>query len=458
MSSASDDPLTTPPPTLLDGRLDVVLLRLAGPMLLSAILQNAQSLIDLFWVGRLGQDAVAALALAGTALMLLFPLLMGLATGTVALVSRAYGAGRHKEAAYLAAQSLTVAVATGLLLGFACLPLVPRACAWLGAAPSVAPLAITYLRVSLMGLFSGCLLFVAGSALQGAGNTVMPMVSMLTANILNLALDPLFIFGWGPVPAGGVAGAAWATVLSQVLAGILVVGVLASGRVRLHLHAADLWPRLSPTVRLLRVGIPSSLQMLARSLMGAVVFKIVAACGTAAMAGFGIGMRIHMVLLMPCFVLGNAAATLVGQNLGAGQAARARRAAWVAGGMTSLLMLVSAGGMAVLAGPAVRAFNTAPDVVAVGASYLRWVTPFYVFAGLAIVMGRALNGAGCTIATMIFTLAALWGLQVPLAALLTRYTQPPTLGIWWAIAIATVVHAVLTVGWFETGRWQRQKV
>lgn len=446
-----------PPATLLHGRLDTAILRLAGPMLLSAVLQNAQSLIDLFWVGRMGQDAVAALALAGTALMLLFPLLMGLATGTVALVARAYGAGRREEAAFMAAQSLTIAVVTGLLLGFACLPLVPSACAWLGADPAVAPLAIAYLRVSLMGLFSGCLLFVTGSALQGAGNTVMPMVAMLTANILNLALDPLFIFGWGFVPAGGVVGAAWATVLSQVLAGGVMLGVLSSGHVRLHLHPADIWPRLQPTVRLLRIGIPSSLQMLARSLMGAVLFKIVAGCGIAAMAGFGIGMRIHMVLLMPCFVLGNAAATLVGQNLGAGQVARARRAAWVAAALTAILMLISAGGMAILAAPAVHAFNSTPEVVAVGASYLRWVTPFYVFAGLAIVIGRSLNGAGCTIATMIFTLVALWGLQVPLAALLTRYTQPPTLGIWWAIAIATIVHAVLTVGWFETGRWHQQK-
>jgi len=442
---------------LLRGNLTAATLRLAGPMLLSAILQNIQSLIDLFWVGRLGEDAVAALALSGTALMMLFPLIMGLSTGTVALVSRAFGAGERREASFLAAQSLTMAVLVGMLLGVAGLPLLPALCGWLGAAPVVEPLAIAYLRVSFLGLFSGCLLFVGGSALQGAGNTAMPMVAMLTANLLNLALDPLLIFGWGPIPAGGVRGAAWATVLSQTVACAVMLGVMARGHVRLRLRAGDLWPRWEPVARLLRLGLPSSLQMLARSLMGAVLFKIVAACGTAAMAGFGIGLRIQMVLLMPCFVLGNAAATLVGQNIGAGQPRRARRAAWTAAAMACALMLLSAFVMLLLAGEVVRIFTDATEVVTVGGSYLRWVTPSLAFAGLAIVMGRALNGAGCTISTMVFTLVALWGVQVPLAAWLARHTDPPTLGIWWAIILATLAHATLTVGWFETGRWQRPR-
>lgn len=427
-------------------------------MLVSALLQNAQSLIDLFWVGRLGSNAVAALALSGTVLMLLFPVLMGIATGTVALVARAVGAGDTRAASLLAAQSLGIAMLTGLLLGGLCLPLLAPLCRLLHAAPVVTELALPYLRISLYGLFSMCLLFIGNSALQGAGNTVAPMIAMLLANLLNLGLDPLLIFGLGPIPAMGIPGAAIATVLSQIVAAAVVIGLLASGRTRLRLHRGDLAPRGSTVWRLLRIGLPSAGQMLSRSLMGLTLFYIIARYGTETVAGYGIGMRFHMVLLMPCFVLANAAATLVGQNLGAGQPRRARRAAWAAAGLDVAIMAIS--GLLVFwqADRVVSLFDPNPAVVAIGAGYLRTVTPFYIFAGLAIVLDRALNGAGCTVPTLVFTIIALWGLQVPLAFILSRCAHPPVQGVWWAIAISTVVHAVLSVSWFETGRWQRARV
>ena len=441
---------------LLDGHLGRVVVMLAGPMLVSAVLQNAQSLIDLYWVGRLGSNAVAALSLSGTLMMVLFPVLMGLATGTVALVSRAFGRGDSVEASRLAAQSLVLALIVGLLLGLACLPFIRPACLLLGAEPVVVELAVRYLRISMLGIFSGCMLFIGNSALQGAGNTVAPMAAMLLANVLNLALDPLFIFGWGPLRGGGVAGAALATVLSQVVAASVVIGLLVGGRTRLHLQRCDLRPRLEAARRVLAIGLPSMAQMFSRSLMGLVFFRIVARYGTAVVAGYGIGMRFHMVLLMPCFVLGSAAATLVGQNLGAGQPARARRAAWVAAGLVVAVMALSALLVLVVAEGAVHLFDSNPEVVTVGAGYLRTVTPFYVLAGLAIVLDRALNGAGSTIPTMVFTVISLWGLQVPLALYLARVTTPPVTGVWQAICIATAVHALMSVAWFESGRWQRR--
>lgn len=450
-------PADAPRTDLLHGSLWRAVTRLAGPMMVSAVLQNAQSLIDLFWVGRLGSTAVAALALSGTILMLLFPALMGLATGTVALVSRAMGAGQEDTASDQAGQSLSVALVFGVALGLGGLPAIAPVCRLLGAPAEVVVQSVNYLRISLLGLFSGCLLFVGSSALQGAGNTVVPMAAMVLANVLNLILDPLFIFGLGPLPAGGVAGAALATVLSQVIAAGAIIAVLMHGRTRLRLRPQHLVPRLQPALNLLRIGVPSMGQMLARSLMGLALFRIVAGSGTAAVAGYGIGMRFHMVLLMPCFVLGNAAATLVGQNLGAGLPVRARRAAWTAAALDLGIMAASALLVAWVAEPAVALFDDNPAVVAVGASYLRTVTPFYLFAGLAIVIGRALNGAGCTVATMVFTVLVLWGLQVPLAAGLARVVDPPTLGVWYAICIATTVHALVSVIWFETGRWQRQR-
>ena len=233
------------------------------------------------------------------------------------------------------------------------LPRIGTVCTLLGAAPDVAAEAIRYLRPSLAGMSLGLVLFLANSALQASGNTVVPMAAMLAANLLNLLLAPIFIFGWGPMPVFGVAGAAWATLLAQAIAGL------------------------------------------------------------------------GLILLMPCFVLANAAATLVGQNLGAGQPQRARRAAWCSTGLVLAIVAASVGLLFAFTGKAVALFDQTPEVVAIGSGFLRVVSPFYLLAGVSIVLDRALNGAGCTVSTMLFTLA---------------------------------LHVVMSVAWFSMGRWMHKRV
>ena len=456
---------------LLAGSLPRAVLLLAGPMFISSVLQNAQSLIDLYWVGRLGPVSVAALALSGAVLMALFPVQMGLATGTVALVSRAYGAGDARRASAFAAQSLSLGVGIGLLLGLACLPWLGTICTLLGAEPDVTAEAIRYLRPSLAGMSLGLVLFLANSAMQASGNTVVPMAAMLAANLLNLVLDPLFIFGWGPLPGFGVAGAAWATLLAQALAALGLLLLMVSGRTHLHPALPDFRPVWRDGLSLLRIGLPSMAQMSSRSIMGLVFFRVIARFGTFVVAGYGIGMRWHMVLLMPCFVLANAAATLVGQNLGAGQPQRARRAAWCSTGLVLAIVAASVGLLFAFTGKAVALFDQTPEVVAIGSGFLRVVSPFYLLAGVSIVLDRALNGAGCTVSTMLFTIVTLWGLQVPLAflfsgslpqwewtRLFSRWFDPPVQGVWWAMNTATALHAVMSVAWFSAGRWMHKRV
>jgi putative MATE family efflux protein len=332
-------------------------------------------------------------------------------------------------------------------------------CRLLGASPAVAPLATTYLQISFLGAFTVFLLFVGNSALQGAGNSVIPMCAMGLATLLNMALDPLLIFGLLGLPRLGVAGAAVATVIAQAVAAGLVMTVLHRGRVAgMHAHLGR-W-RLRPDLawRLLRIGTPSMGQMLSRSLMSLVLMRIVAETGTAAVAAYGIGLRFHMIVLMPAFTLGNAVATMVGQNLGAGQPQRARQAAWVATWMDVGIMAASAVVLCLAARPLMAAFDPNPEVIAVGMQYLRTVSPLYVFAAPAIVLGRALMGAGDSLGSMVCTVIGLWGVQVPLALWLSRLVTPPTLGVWWAIAAAITVHGLLVIAWFETGRWQRQQV
>lgn len=431
---------------------------LAVPMLVSAVLQNLQSLIDLFWVGSLGPGAVASVAMAGTILMVLFPMLMGLSTGTVALVARAVGARRWDDAGEAASQSILLAAVLGVLSGLIGWHYSGHLFRLLGAAPEVVSDGGAYLRITLLGSFTVFVLFIGNAALQGAGDTMRPMYIMAIANVLNIVLDPLFIFGLGPFPRMGVSGAAVATVLSQAIAAIASVHILLSGKAHLQVRLSQWKPNLSLSWRILRIGIPGSGQMLSRSLMAAVLMRIVAACGTVAIAAYGTGLRFHMLVLMPAFAFGGAAATMVGQNLGAEKPERAHRAAWLATGIDALLMAFFAAVLMTFAAPLIRVFNADPDVVDIGARYLRIVSPFYLFAAVGIVLGRALNGAGDSVAPMIITILSLWGLQVPLAIWLARVWQPATQGIWWAISAAMTVNGLLTAGWFSTGRWRHKKV
>lgn len=446
--------------SVTEGSLARALTRLAAPMLVGGILQNVQSLIDLFWVGGLGPEAVAAVAMSGTILMVLFPMLMGLSTGTLALVARSVGAGRMDEAGRATSQSLILAAVLGVVSGLLGWFLSESLLRLLRAEPEVARQGGIYLRLTMAGGFTVFILFIANAALQGAGDAVTPMWIMAVANIVNIVLAPVFIFGIGPVPALGIAGAAIAMVAAQAIAAAISLCVLFSGRTRLHLKWDQWKPDAAMMWRILKIGIPGSGQMLSRSLVNAVVMLIVAGCGTAAVAGYGTGMRFHMIILMPAFALGGAAATMVGQNLGAGNPRRARHAAWLATWIDVVIMAVSAAIMLIFAAPLIRLFtrNADAEIVAVGVRYLTIVSPFYVFVAFGIVLGRALNGAGDSMSPMVITVLTLWGLQVPLAVFLSRVWSPATHGIWWAMASAFVVQGLWMIARFESGKWMKTTV
>jgi len=443
---------------LTSGSLLAGLWALAWPMFVSAVLQNAQSLIDLFWVGRLGTDAVAALAIGGTLTMTLFPVVMGVCVGTLAFVSRNVGAGRYDEANAAAGQSLLLGLILGLAAGITAGTFAQPLCRLLGARGEVLRLGSDYLRIVFAGSFTVFLLFAGGSVLRGAGNAVVPMLAMLLANILNAVLDPIMIYGLLGFPRLEVAGAALATVVSQGVAAMFILGIIAKGVAHLRVPLTQWKLRGALAVRILRVGLPSSAQMLSRSLMSLVLMRIVALCGMAAVAAYGIGLRIHTLILLPTFAIGDAAATMVGQNLGAGQPGRARRAAWLATLTATALIAVTATALFIFAPQMPMIFDRSTIVVESGTAYLRIVSPFYVFAALSIVLGRAQMGAGETVPPMLCTILSLWGIQVPFAAWWSRQFDPPTNGIWWAIALALLVNALLTTLWFQMGRWQKKQL
>jgi len=445
-------------PSLTTGSVWKVLLGLAWPMFVSTTLQNLQTVIGLFWVGRLGSDSVAALAMSGTLLMMLFPVVMGLSTGTIAIVSRSVGSGNPAEAAEVGGHSLLAALICGVIAGVAGWYWAGDMCRWQGATGEVARLGTQYLEISFLGCFTVFILFIGNSILQASGNTVIPMYAMVLATVLNLILDPIFIFGLMGIPRMGVEGAALAMVLAQTVAVVVVLYALFRGKSGVKVGLAVWRLRFEPIWRIMKVGIPSSGQMLSRSLMSVALMWIVAKYGTVAVAAYGIGARFHMMALMPAFVLGNAAGAIVGQNLGAGHPDRAQRVAWLATGLDAMIMFVLAVGLTVFAAPLIRLFDASPEVVQVGASYLRITSFFHILAALSIVLGRALQGAGDTIAPMVATIVGLWGVQIPLALFLAHHMASPTDGIWWSVGIAILVNGAMVTVWFMTGRWKHKRV
>ena len=444
---------------LTEGSIVKGLLGLTGPMLASAILQNLQSIIDLFWVGSLGPHAVAGVAISGVILTLLFPIIMGTSLGTLALVSRAVGARRHDEASEVTGNSLVLAIMVGAIMGAIGWIFAGPLCRILGADAAVVEKGTEFLQITFLGSFTVFVLFTANSAIQGAGDAVTPMVVMILANILNIIMAPILIFGLLGMPRMEVMGAALATVLAQLVAATIVVIRLAKGVAGLRITEKNWTLNRQITSRLFRVGIPSTGQMLSRSLMAFALMKIVSMSGMAAQAAFGIAVRFDMILLMPAFALGNATATMVGQNLGAGKPERASRAAWTAAGLGMAVMAVAALLMFIFAPQLIWCFSRkSQEVIDIGTAYLRIVSPFLVCSAAAIVFGRALQGAGDATPPMIITIISLWCIQVPLAFYWSRIWNPPTQGIWWACAITTFAHGLLMTAWFQTGRWKNKKV
>ncbi len=426
---------------------------LAGPLMIIALLQSTQSLIDMFWVGKLGAPSIAAVAMSGTIIMVLFTIIIGVSTGTLALVARYVGAKDSQRANAVATQSIYLGIIMASLVVAIGLPFAGRLFLLLGASQEVLEAGIGYLKILLMGGVTMFLLFLGNSILRGAGDTVTPMKLMVLANLINIVLDPVFIFGIG-VPRMNTSGAAVATVISQAISALFILWMLSNGRYAVHIRLKELKIKLALIKAILKIGLPSSLQMFFRSLMGIVLIGIVAGFGTQAVAAYGVGMRLQMVILMPAFALGGSAAAMVGQNLGSKQPKRARRSAWVATIFDIIIMTFIAIVFFSLASQIIGLFNKDERVVSLGAQYLRITTPFYIFIAFGVVLNRALAGAGDTVVPMIITLLTLWGFQIPMAVFLSKSTPLGLTGVWWAIALASMVNGLLILAWFELGRWK----
>lgn len=431
---------------------------LALPMLVTAALQSATGLIKLYWVGRFGRDALASVATSETIALLLLPLLIGLSTGTSAIVARAAGRGDGNAAGLTAIQSVLLAVVLGSMSAFIGRFFSRSLLAILGADPAVVRAGHGYLDVLLLGVMPLFVVFIVSAALNATGHAVESMVASGIVSVVTIVSTPCLMFGIALFPSLGLAGAAWASVLADLTGAAVCLWMLFRHRDSFTFHLSHWWPDPEVMRRVMRIGAAGFGQLLLRIAAGATMMRVVASGGTSAIVAYGIGLRLDAAVLTPSFALGGAAATLVGISLGARDPIRAREAAWSAA-MANLALILPIIVLAVVfAPPLAGRFTRDMPAIAMAAAYLRIIWPTHLFTAASITFGRAMQGAGDTISSMFITIAGLWVLQIPMALLLAALPRPAYQGFWWAIAIGAVAQGIMMTAWFETGRWKTKAV
>lgn len=431
---------------------------LAVPLLTTAVLHSAASMAKLYWVGRFGRNALASVTISETIALLLFPLLIGLSTSTSAIVARAAGAADDHAVARTAIQSILLAVILGSVSTFIGRLFSESLLSMFGADAQVVTAGDRYLDVLLLGVLPLFVMFMANAVLNATGRAVEPMLASAIVSAITLVLPPFLMLGKGFFPAMGLIGAAWATVVADLIGAVLSLWMLFRHYESFKIHKGHWRPDFRLMGRVLRIGAAGFGQLFLRILAGAMMMRIVASGGTAAIAAYGIGLRLDALILTPSFALGGAAATLVGISLGARNPDRARRAAWSA--VISNLAVIAPMIVVVIAcAPLIAArFNGEAPVISMTSAYLRIVWPAHFFTAASITLGRAMQGAGDMISSMLVTIAGLWLLQIPLAILLAFAWKAGSSALWSAIAVAAMFQGITMAVFFERGRWKRTVV
>jgi putative MATE family efflux protein len=440
------------------GSLDRAVVMLAVPMVLEMAMESAFVIVDIYFVGKLGPAAVATVGLTEAMLTIFYALAIGLSMATTATVARRVGENDLDGAAAAGAQGIYAGVVVSILLGIPCAIYAPELLALMGAAPDVVATGAGYTAVMLGVNIVLMLLFLDNAIFRGAGDAVVAMRSLWLANGINIVLDPCLIFGLGPFPELGVTGAAVATVCGRGTGVVYQLVALHRGRSRIRLHGDALRLRPAVMLRLLRLSVGNTLQFLIATTSWVALMRIMSRFGEQAVAGYTIAIRIVMFTLLPSWGISNAAATLVGQNLGARQPDRAARAVWRTGLYNMAFLLLVMVLFLSLAPDLVGFFTDDETVRAVGVQSLRILSCGYLFYGWGMVLTQAFNGAGDTITPTWINLGCFWMLQIPLAWGLTTATDLGAAGVFWAVAIAESLLAAVAAVLFRRGRWQTRTV
>jgi putative MATE family efflux protein len=462
-----------------DGALLGPLVVLSLPIVLTNLLQVGYNLADTFWVGRLGQPAVAALSFSWAIVFLIISLSLGFSVAGTVLVAQNKGAGNLDRVSHVAGQTISIVLAVSVFFSVVGFLLAPQLLRLVGATPGTETfrLAVEYTRTMFVGLPFVFSFFVFQSLLQGWGDTRTPFYLMAFGVALNVLVDPFFILGfqnnalfaWAGLGgleamlygatgfAGfGVQGAAIATILSRGIGAIVGVWLLVSGRVGIRLSVTDFAPQWETIRKIVRIGAPASAEISMKALSVTILTALVAVAGAEAVAAYGIGTRVTSMVVLPALGLARGVETVVGQNLGARQVDRAKRGVIAAAAVVTACFTAFSAGVYLLAEPIVGIFITgegAEAVVAIGVDYLRIVGATYVFLGVFYVVQGGFRGSGSTRLAMLFAVVGFIAFRAAFAYLFAVPGGRGATGVWYGEAAANVLMFLIAGLYFLRGTW-----
>src|SRR6056297_3980660 len=443
---------------ILNGPIAGTIFKLAWPVMIGNTMQVVYNLADTFWLGKLGAEAVAALSIGFPLVFLMISIGAGLTIAGTTLVAQYMGPGDQEMTNKVTGQififvgTLSIILAGfGVYFNYDILQL-------MGAPANIISEATAYLNIIFAGVPFMFAFFIFSALLRGYGDTKTPMKFMVASTLLNIIIDPLLIFGVGFLPQLGVKGAAYATVFSRAVAGIYGVYILFKGNKGLSLTLESLKPDFKVIKKILVLGFPSAGEQSVVALGMTVLMSIVSEFGTMVVAAYGIGSRILSVVMLPSRGIATATTTMVGQNLGADNVNRAEKSVWISSGIIFGLLTALALLFNLFPAQIIAVFNSNPEVIDIGVSFLRIVGFSFGFLGVRFILGGSFRGAGNTVVAMVLAIIALWGIRLPLAQYLSMNLNWGTDGIWWGMFFSNFITAIIAVFWFKRGGWKEKAI
>ncbi len=442
-----------------EGSINKAIFMLSIPMILEMAMESLLAVVDIFFISKLNNnDAVTAVGLTESTLAIVYSLAMGLGMAATAMVARRIGEKDQPGAAVAAVNALYIGIIVSAVISAASIFFYKDILRLMGASESVVAVGSGYAQWMLVGNFTIVALFLINAIFRGAGSAAIAMHSLWIANILNMILDPILIFGWGPISPMGVKGAAIATNIGRAAGVLYQLYYLSGEKGIIKIHKENIKIDWSIISRLLKVSAGNIGQFLISTASWLFMARIIVTFGSAAFAGYQFAIRVIIFTILPSWGMANAAATLVGQNLGAQQPDRAEKSVWMAGFLNMVFLGLISIVFFFVSEPIMRLFSTDEEVVRYGTQCLRIVTFGYVFFGYGMVIVQSFNGAGDSRTPTILNLCGYWLFQIPLAyALAVQLDLGPT-AVFWAIAITESAMAVVAIIIFRQGKWKTVKI
>ncbi len=444
---------------LVNGPIFPTAVKLALPVVMSNLLNLGLGMADMIMVGRIGKEALAALVISNTLMMLLFAIGFGTGFATITFVSQHTGAGRHKLARRAAAHALMFAMMLGLVMIIVGNLFLPDLMSLFNAEEEVTRYAISYTDVMFDWMPFFFLLALGVSIMQGLGDTVTPLIIMVAVNLVNILINYVLIFGaWG-FPRLGIVGAAIGSVAARMIGSMAIFVILTSGKYRMVLRPADFRPCVQQFWGILRLGVPNSLQSLLRNVNVMILYRILSLTyqPTVAQASLGVGFGAEGLAFIPLLGLNIATGAMVGQNLGAGKPDRAEQAAWATLKTGFVLMTVACLAFLLIPGQIIALFTGDPDVIEAGSWYLRINAITQIFQACFVLVG-CMRGAGDSINPLLAHIAGQWIIRLPLAFILATMTGLEEWGVWLAMATSSAIESTAYFWLFRRGHWKKIRV